>query len=457
MEIRYGITDNYVRTQAWGAPRALREIIANAMDAVRMSPDAKFTVNFREGSCTLEVRNGGPALEPNMLYIGESGKRDLPPELASTVIGTFGEGLKLALLVLTREKLSAAITSGYWVWRPDFKLDENGVRCFRLRGRHTPGMKHHEGVRIVVSGVSREMYEEAKADILDVGQPAVFSCAFGQILPADTHGGKIYAKNVLLTEDTKLHFGYNVFGDSAILSSRDRTTMTPYEGRVAIWRVLNAWLKSKPKAELVENLLRHVEQNVVEPDRSSWELEFGSGNLLQADSRDVLVDCFYQLYGPNTMPVDNIALRGPRWAALGYKTVYMGRATEAFQLDSRFPPVDTAERQARSKQEHCEPLDATTHPHVARAVEFLQTANPALKVEKVLLVRYALESPTHHGEYDSVKDQYRLSMAYAKSFGEAVIGLAKLLGEVESQFDWSHTTALKLLERALNNLPATAG
>ncbi|MFF3786240.1 hypothetical protein [Streptomyces sp. NPDC001933] len=86
-EIPYPIADDYV--QDWTAERALVELIANALDE-----DPHATVTWNDGILTIEDQ--GPGIPATGLLLGASRK-------STQQIGQFGEGKKLAALVLARD------------------------------------------------------------------------------------------------------------------------------------------------------------------------------------------------------------------------------------------------------------------------------------------------------------------------------------------------------------------
>jgi hypothetical protein len=95
-EIKFPITLDYVSD--WGPWEVVRELATNALDS-----DPGFRMGMADG--TLWIEDGGDNLAIRHLLFGVS-------EKGSNAVGQFGEGLKLALLVLTRMGLAAHIYSG---------------------------------------------------------------------------------------------------------------------------------------------------------------------------------------------------------------------------------------------------------------------------------------------------------------------------------------------------------
>lgn len=101
------ISRDYVRH--WSMPEAVREIIQNALDS-----ESPFEYEFK--SDKLFIRSRGAILPTSTLLLGKTSKAH-----ATDKIGSFGEGYKIALLVLTREGYSVKIHNNGRIWTPFFK------------------------------------------------------------------------------------------------------------------------------------------------------------------------------------------------------------------------------------------------------------------------------------------------------------------------------------------------
>lgn len=91
----------------WGVWEALRELIQNALDT------KKYKITYTENEITVSTFAG--ALDRRNLLLGISSKRD-----DESTIGTYGEGFKLAMLVLLREGKSISVKNGKDLWTPHF-------------------------------------------------------------------------------------------------------------------------------------------------------------------------------------------------------------------------------------------------------------------------------------------------------------------------------------------------
>jgi len=102
--IHLPISSNYVNH--WGFWEAIREILQNAIDT------KNYNVSRMEPSGILKIKSLAGAMNLSTLMLGESSKRD-----DEESIGKYGEGYKLALLVLCREGYDVLIKNGFDCWR----------------------------------------------------------------------------------------------------------------------------------------------------------------------------------------------------------------------------------------------------------------------------------------------------------------------------------------------------
>lgn len=109
-KITYPISKNYV--EGWTYIDAGREILANAIDSSRDGQKAK--IYYKDGYCV--VSDNGIGIDKKNFVIGNSQKQN-------SEIGMFGEGLKLACLVMARENRDMSIETKGFNYSP--MLEEN--------------------------------------------------------------------------------------------------------------------------------------------------------------------------------------------------------------------------------------------------------------------------------------------------------------------------------------------
>lgn len=89
------LTPNYVSD--WTFNDALRELIQNGIDQETIRPDNKFSIDYDEGKEVIRLVNKNAKLKISTLLLGKSNKSN-----DEDTVGQFGEGYKIAALVLNR-------------------------------------------------------------------------------------------------------------------------------------------------------------------------------------------------------------------------------------------------------------------------------------------------------------------------------------------------------------------
>lgn len=118
--IELSLSRNYVKHWSW--KEAIRELVQNALDCEDHS-----IVSTYGGQLIIRTKNG--AISRTSLLLGESGKSE-----DGDTIGHFGEGLKLALLILAREGYDVTVVSGKDIWTPFLEHSEKfQTECLHIK------------------------------------------------------------------------------------------------------------------------------------------------------------------------------------------------------------------------------------------------------------------------------------------------------------------------------------
>ena len=114
MKLQTGISPKYVK--GWDIPKAIREVIQNYLDS-RKEFECDGYINQDQETGLVTVKDYGPGLELRHMALGIS-------EKSGDAIGKYGEGLKLALLVMAREGRYIEVKANGKIIRPEIEKSE---------------------------------------------------------------------------------------------------------------------------------------------------------------------------------------------------------------------------------------------------------------------------------------------------------------------------------------------
>ncbi|NIV28277.1 MAG: hypothetical protein GWN58_01825 [Anaerolineae bacterium] len=251
-QIVYPMTLDYVPD--WGPWEVVREIVTNALDV-----DPNFSLELNDEGA-LVVKSQGGDLAIRHLLFGVSEKE------SESAIGQFGEGLKLALLVLTRMDLTAHIYSGgRHIWNEPHTLE--GERVFKLVWKDNPNATGQTVVgipdwphgtfeeRFIRPGDPRIVHaDQFERYILEETSPSIY------VRGVWVQGGKSYSAHYT--------FGYNLVD---VKMNRDRGVIDAWKGNQEVGKV---WA-SVTDQELLERFWQAVKDRAGEKDCSLHGMRIG--------------------------------------------------------------------------------------------------------------------------------------------------------------------------------------
>jgi hypothetical protein len=206
------LSEDYQRG-AWGLPQAVREIISNGLDGAergQLEDKGALSVDYNPRAQRLTVTNQGVTVPASALLLGVSQSRDY-----AGCIGTFGEGLPMALLVLARLRRRVVITNGDERWEPKIVAspDYDG-RVLAIQSRKLP--KDHDCFSVVFEDVTEEDWASWRKMFLRF-DPALSATDIidsetntGQVILNPEYVGRVYVKGVYTHSRDDLLFGYNL-------------------------------------------------------------------------------------------------------------------------------------------------------------------------------------------------------------------------------------------------------
>ena len=212
---RLSLSRNYV--SSWGIEEAIRELLQNAKDS-----NGEDIIDIDKSSGTITITNKNTSIPSSTLLLGNTSKKD---DLDK--IGQFGEGYKLALLVLLRENKEIFIKNGNKNWTPSFEYSDN-FECEVLCITETAG--NGDDLTFEISGFDSSELDELENEFLGLNGQAYNSIqtSYGEILTDSDYKGKVFVDGLPVYEDDNFDYGYN-FRPCYVSLDRDRKSINIYE------------------------------------------------------------------------------------------------------------------------------------------------------------------------------------------------------------------------------------
>ncbi|WP_149086951.1 hypothetical protein [Pseudomonas prosekii] len=342
------LSRDYVRH--WGLKEAIRELVQNALDS-----ESPFEYAFAEGQLFITSRFA--RLEACTLVLGSTSKAD-----RSDAIGSFGEGYKIALLVLTRNGYNVKVLNGNKQWVPEFRHSDQfdaEVLCIN----ESPAHRQNQGVEFVVSGLTEEDEAEIRGMCLRMQPPMsdVIGTKYGHILPS--RPGKLYV-GTLFVCNTDLTYGYDILPEHLQLE-RDRQTVSGWDLKQVS---KNAWIDTGRLDEVAEK----IEQGI--PDVEY--VEYGSTELV----REACYRLFQQKH-PGAIAVQSqeelntlvkqgmtntVVVRGAFYSQVANSTTYKQQVAHVVSIQ---PPKAALEEWYRDNKKYMSRLPAASFKDLVKRAD----------------------------------------------------------------------------------------
>lgn len=240
------LTPDYVLE--WGFWSAVRELLQNAIDQHRNDPQCRVVFEYDAEARCLTVGATACRLEPRTLLLGVTSKA-----FDRNAIGQFGEGYKLALLVLARSSYEVVIANGDETWTPSFEYsDEYGTSVLSIARAQADES---------TNGVLFSIRDVSQANFADVVERYLPNVPTDRILYEDHHKGRVFVAGLFVCK-MDLEYGYN-FAPGRIKLDRDRGMASSFD---VSWEASKLWEQSGDKEALYENLKEGI------PDTSYLQL-----------------------------------------------------------------------------------------------------------------------------------------------------------------------------------------
>lgn len=269
----------------WGFSEAMRELFQNGLDQGNMRLEGG--VNY------ISIVNEGASLTEDTLYLGSTTKQS-----DASKIGQYGEGYKLACLVLLRIGYTVNIHAGDDLWTPVIiksHAHENvEVLAFEI---HYGEVEKNTGVEFVVSGVSD--YDKALIGDIYLGNIESIeklSTKYGEVLLHKEYKGKVYLGGLFVMHSADLHYGYNILPEYLSLE-RDRNTLNDFDLH---WVLKDLWLAASYEGDGLEIAVDLVFE-------SAPDIRFIHNAAVHKDHPLIqsIYDMFVLLYGKDFIVVEH--------------------------------------------------------------------------------------------------------------------------------------------------------
>lgn len=222
--------------QEWTAEDAIREIIQNAIDESNRVEDNAMSVEYDPEAKTLTISNKKSVLTHDTLLLGNTSKAT-----DDNMIGKFGEGYKLGILVLTRENHPVVIQN-YGLketWTARFvnsRRWKDEVLTIFTEKSQIWSKPPHNNLSFVISNVDQGMYDEVVEKTLflkDIYTGAYVEdnykkTSYGNILFEESEKGRVYVNGLFVTILEDLKYGYDIKA-RYIEIGRDRNLIDSYK------------------------------------------------------------------------------------------------------------------------------------------------------------------------------------------------------------------------------------
>lgn len=289
------LTINPKYIPAWGKWEALREIMQNVIDRKREYEAAEIIFDYNANRQRVTIGNKMSYLEKKTMILGETTKAD-----NAQLVGQYGEGYKLALLVFLRMGTRVRIRNGSEIWAPSIKFSEQfGTELLTIT---VLPAAHTDNLIFELDGITLDDYKQFKANCLEIDPPTEkITTSLGDILLEEKFRSRLFVEGLFIckfSDAEKIRYGYNMRAGKIELD-RDRK-------KVGTFNLL--WQLGTMYGELDSTYANFVYQLRAEKWLDVDYYESMSANktkpLYQALASMHYAD-FIATYGQNVIPVQN--------------------------------------------------------------------------------------------------------------------------------------------------------
>lgn len=235
-----GLGRDYVSD--WDVWAGVREFIQNAIDQETTIKDNKMEVEYDNANEILRITNKSSVLEHHTLILGNTSKSD-----DENTIGMFGEGYKIAMLVLTRLGKNVVIYNygKREIWNIHFsklkKYDYVETLVVDIETKAIWSRIPDKNLTIEISGITSDEYEVIKDNMLLNKDYIYYPTTYGNILEDEEYSGNLYVNGLKICHMENFKYGYDI-KPKYLKIGRDRNLVDS----TSLYRITRKmWLLSK--------------------------------------------------------------------------------------------------------------------------------------------------------------------------------------------------------------------
>ena len=251
-----GISPKYVK--GWTVEKGIREIVQNYLDS-REEFNCEGHIKWEDGIAI--AKDYGPGLELRHLALGIS-------EKGGNTIGKYGEGLKLALLVMARENRQIEVWANGNIIVPsiefseDYQTDIMVLTVTKMEARHAAT---HTGTSVKFECTEEELESGKRYFEHYLVREGDFNwMERGKIsLP----GGHIFINGARVGEVPNAQFSYHLNeSETGDIGNRDREVINKEKVQQHVKRIISSTSSTKVMEDILKSLA---------VQDSTWEVEMG--------------------------------------------------------------------------------------------------------------------------------------------------------------------------------------
>jgi len=329
--IELSVNPEYVPN--WGVWEALRELLQNAADA----DDKGYAMSIsRTKSGTIKIYNDGADLSRDTLLLGTSSKRG-----DDTQRGKFGEGYKLALLVLSRANVQVVAHTRYETWTPVIEHSERfGADVVKVKVRSAN--KPRDGLTFLIKGISERAWDQIQQRCLFLRKPAdgdAVEVSGGTLLTGEQYKGLLFSRGLFVGQlPNDYGYGYDL---PHVELDRDRKLADPWSLR---WEISRVFKRAFERDAIdVATAIRMLNSDTGEADA----LKNNVGYHDDAALVDRVAEAFLSEHGENAVAVTNMEA-STEAAHVGLKGVVVSGALAAV-VERKLGDLQTRKQQRNTE------------------------------------------------------------------------------------------------------------